>query len=102
MNLYRYTLPKRGESFTPLLEAENVRIVRIVSSVTPDTKEYRQEEDEWVVLIEGSAVLEVRGTRHVLRRGDTLFLPAETPHRVLETEKGTLWLAVHILPRNPR
>jgi cupin 2 domain-containing protein len=96
MNLYDYSLPLSGESFTPLLEKEKVKILRIVSSETPDNILYNQEEDEWVVLLEGSATLEMADRRIELKRGDTLFIPARTPHRVLRTEAGTLWIAVHI------
>ena len=60
-NLFDYTVPKAGESFTPLLENEKVKILRIVSSDTPDDTLYDQEEDEWVALLEGSAVLEMEG-----------------------------------------
>ncbi len=96
MNLYDYSIPQEGEAFTSLLERKNVRILRIVSSETPDPVEYRQEEDEWVVLLEGSATMEIEGEIRTLQRGETLFLPAHTPHRVLTTSPGTLWLAVHI------
>jgi len=96
MNLYDYALPAAGESFTPLLENEKVKILRIVSSDTPDDTLYDQEEDEWVVVLEGSATLEMEGRRIELQRGDTLFIPAHTPHRVLRTETGSLWIAVHI------
>jgi cupin 2 domain-containing protein len=96
LNLYDALPPKTGESFTTLLEHKNVRIVRILSSDTPDRKEYIQEEDEWVVVLEGSARLEIEGKSRSLKLGEMVFLPAGTPHRVLETDPGTLWLAVHI------
>ena len=96
MNLFNYSIPESGEEFTPLLEHKNVRIVRIVSSETPDPGEYRQEEDEWVVVLEGNALLEIDGIPRPLARGESLFLPAGTPHRVLKAAPGTLWLAVHI------
>ncbi len=95
-NLYNYTVPESGEVFTKLLDTPKAKIVRIVSSDTPPDTLYVQEEDEWVVLLEGEATLEVEGKRKVLRRGDTLFIPAQTPHRVLSTRHGTLWLAVHL------
>jgi len=97
VNLYDYTPPKAGESFSTLLENKKVKILRIVSSDTPDETLYDQEEDEWVVLLEGSATLELEGRHIEMSRGDTLFIPARTPHRVLHTEAGSLWIAVHIL-----
>ncbi len=96
MNLYDYTVPESGESFNELFSASKAKIVRIVSSDTPPDTLYLQEEDEWVVLLEGEATLEIEGKQMVLRRGDTLFIPANTPHRVLKTQHGTLWLAVHL------
>jgi len=96
MNLFDHTSPKTGEEFTTLLEHKNIRIVRIVSSENVKPIEYVQEEDEWVVLIEGEATLEVDGKSVALSRGDTLFIPAHTPHTVTATQHGTVWLAVHI------
>jgi cupin 2 domain-containing protein len=96
MNLYNTSTPAIGETFTPLLEHANIRIVRIVSSDQVEPVEYLQEEDEWVALLEGEATLEVDGKPVHLSRGDTLFIPAHTPHTVTATRKGTVWLAVHI------
>ena len=48
MNLYDYITPNRGEDFTTLLEKENIKVVRIVSSDKLEIKEYSQEEDEFV------------------------------------------------------
>ncbi|ADV47117.1 cupin domain-containing protein [Nitratifractor salsuginis] len=98
LNLFYYTVPPTGEAFTTLLQDKNVKIVRIVSSNNIEPTEYHQEEDEWVVLLEGEAEMEIDGKRRTLKRGDTLFLPAHTPHTVLRTARGTLWLAVHIYP----
>jgi cupin 2 domain-containing protein len=95
-NFFDYTVPPTGEEFSTLLQDKNVKIVRIVSSDDIEPVEYRQEEDEWIVLLEGEAEMEIDGRWRVLKRGDTLFLPAHTPHRVLRTARGTLWLAVHI------
>ena len=79
-----------------LLEHKNIKIVRIVSSDNLEEKTYSQDEDEWVIIIEGSATLELEGEKRYLKRGDSLFIPAHTPHQVLETASGTVWLAVHI------
>ena len=57
MNIYDYITPQSGETFTTLLEHENIKINRIVSSDTLDAKVYRQEEEEWLVLREGEATL---------------------------------------------
>ena len=96
MNIYDTITPKIGETFTPLLAHKNIKINRIVSSDHLDGTEYIQEEDEWLVLLEGEATLLLDQTEQTLKKGDTLFIPANTPHRVLETKSGTLWLTVHI------
>jgi cupin 2 domain-containing protein len=96
MNLYDTITPQSGETFTTLLEHKNIKINRIVSSDELDETEYIQEEDEWLVLIEGEATLLLGQKEKTLTKGETLFIPSKTPHRVLRTEKGTLWLTVHI------
>ena len=96
-NLYPDTLPASGESFTTLLEHPNARIVRIVSSDDIEPILYDEEEDEWVVVIEGEAVLEIEGHEKIMHRGESLLIPAHTKHRVLKAERGTVWLAVHLL-----
>jgi len=96
MNLYNFAIPKYGEDFTTLLEHKNIKINRIVSSADVEPVEYIQDEDEWVVVIEGKATLLLEHEEKVLKKGDTLFIPAKTPHKVLKTKNGTVWLAVHI------
>ncbi len=96
MNIYDTVIPQSGETFTPLLAHKNIKINRIVSSDDLVETEYLQEEDEWLVLLEGEATLLLNEAEQTLKRGDTLFIPANTPHRVLYTQNGTLWLTVHI------
>ncbi len=96
MNLYDFSVPKNGEEFTTLLEYKNIKINRIVSSDKIEPIEYIQDEDEWVVVIEGEATLLLKDEEKTLKKGDTLFIPAKTPHKVLKTSHGTVWLAIHI------
>lgn len=95
-NLYDYTVPQSGEEFTSLLEYKKIKIVRIVSSAEVEPIEYIQEEDEWVLVIRGEAVLVLDQKEIILKEGDHLFIPSKTPHRVLKTKNGTLWLALHL------
>lgn len=97
MNFYNYTIPEKNETFETLLAYKNIKIIRIVSSDQIEEKEYCQIEDEWVIVLEGEATLIVGGEKKCLRRGDSLFIPAQTNHRVTATKSGTLWLAVHII-----
>ena len=87
-----------GERFHELARISNV-VVEDRQASSPEAVEYRQGQDEWVVVLEGAAVLEVDGAEVRLARGDWLLLPAATPHRVLITEAGTRWLAVHVYVR---
>ena len=90
--------PAKGERFDTLLRQRNLHIERIVSSSRIESVDYVQEQDEWVLLVQGQARLDVNGTPHELAAGDYLFLPAGTPHRVEQTSEGALWLAIHLHP----
>ncbi|SFV69621.1 Uncharacterized conserved protein [hydrothermal vent metagenome] len=96
MNLYDYKTPQKGETFHTLLEHKNIKISRIISADTLEDKEYIQKEDEWVIILEGKAILEIEKKEIVLEKGEHIFISAYSPHRVLQTEQGTLWLAVYI------
>jgi len=96
INLYECSRPEAGEErLDVLLEHPSGRIERIASNGAR-TEWYDQDEDEWVVLLEGTAELEVEAERVALRRGDTLLLPAHCRHRVVSTSEDALWLAVFI------
>jgi cupin 2 domain-containing protein len=92
--------PSGGETFAEILRHRNLVIERIVSSDRPDPTLYDQVQDEWVLLVQGHATLELAGEALELGAGDHLFIPAHTPHRVLRTsrEPPCLWLAVHLYP----
>lgn len=88
------------ELFTTLAEADGVRIERIVSTgqASPEGFWYDQEWAEFVLLLAGSAGLEMQGEAvRTLAPGDWLVIPAHAKHRVAWTdaERPTVWLAVH-------
>jgi cupin 2 domain-containing protein len=101
-NLFEEVSQAQGqETYETLFEGGSVRIERIVSfgHASQEGFWYDQAEDEWVVLLEGAAILEdAEGTRLPLKPGDTVWLPAGLKHRVAWTpkHKRTLWLAVFI------
>jgi cupin 2 domain-containing protein len=98
-NLFADALPPAiGERFDTLLQHGSVVIERIVSSNQPDQVEYRQTQDEWVVLLQGEAELDIDGKPVPLQAGQHLFIAAGTPHTVKRTTQGAVWLAVHIHP----
>ena len=86
--------PAVGETTIELASAAGFRIEQIVSGRLDAPQDYEQDHDEWVVVLEGGATLEVDGVGHDLVAGDWWLLPAGTPHRLVRTEPGTSWLAV--------
>jgi cupin 2 domain-containing protein len=93
--------PQPDELFTTLAALPGVRIERIVSTgqTSPDGFWYDQGWDEFVLLVVGTATLQVEGEGdRRLNPGDWTLLPARTRHRVAATAIGepTVWLAIHI------
>lgn len=102
-NLYRDDRPPScGERFDTLLSHRNLVVERIVSSAEIVPGNYLQEQDEWIVLLRGTATLRVADEEVHLSSGDYLFLPARTPHSVAQTSAGALWLAIHLHPEAGR
>jgi len=83
-----------------LLTGAAIRIERIVSrgQSSPEGFWYDQSEHEWVLVLAGSAGLQIEGDEHIrtLKPGDFLLLPAHQKHRVawIESDAETIWLAV--------
>jgi cupin 2 domain-containing protein len=81
-----------------LAESSNVRIERIVSDghTSPESFWYDQEQNEWVLLISGSATLEFEDHKLEMKSGDHILIPAHQRHRITSTSstEKTIWLAV--------
>lgn len=91
--------PSHGEEFSALLESEALKIERIVSRshASPPGFWYDQEEDEWVMIVRGTASLEFAdGVIIDMKEGDYLLIPRRVRHRVARTAEATIWLAVHL------
>jgi len=94
------TLPE--ELFTSLVKQDKVHIERIVSKghSTPPNQWYDQVQDEWVIILQGQAVLIYEQNLQTLSMaaGDSVFIPAHTKHRVEWTDPDiqTIWLAIHL------
>ncbi|UTA47599.1 cupin domain-containing protein [Simiduia sp. 21SJ11W-1] len=91
---------RANEVFEQLAGAGNCKIERIVSQgqTTPAGEWYDQPGTEWVLVLEGEALLEMdNGRQHHLHAGDHITLPAHCRHRVAWTkpDAATIWLAVH-------
>jgi cupin 2 domain-containing protein len=89
----------KEELFEEILSSKNVKIERIVSKghTSPKSGWYDQEKSEWVVVLQGEAVIAFEDEQIHLNAGDYLTIPAHTKHKVLWTlpEFETIWLAVH-------
>lgn len=96
-------LPDRltDERFETLVQTSDCRLERIISTghSTPPAQWYDQADDEWVLLLAGSAVLrfEQPDEEIALQPGDSLLIPAHRRHRVESTDprQPTVWLALH-------
>jgi cupin 2 domain-containing protein len=91
------------ELFENLLAQENLKIERIISHghYTPTGEWYAQVWDEWVLLLQGKAILGYENGGTVkLQVGDYAYIPAHTRHRVewTQPDSNTIWLAVHFMP----
>lgn len=89
-----------SEQFEPIAHKGSVTIERILSrgQSSPACGWYDQDADEWVLLVEGEAILEFAdGRQQRLQKGDHLLIPARCQHRVAWTpaNRTTIWLAVH-------
>jgi len=84
-----------------ILKKENIVIERIISNghITTAGQWYDQSNDEWVILLQGQAILlfEEHQKQVTLNPGDYLLIPAYARHRVEWTlpEFSTIWLAIH-------
>lgn len=86
------------EQFDLLLKSPNCRIDRIVSAghSSPKGFWYDQENDEFVLLLQGEAVLEFENRRVALRAGDYLHIPKNCKHRLESSslDPVCIWLCV--------
>ncbi len=88
------------EIFETIISTANIQIERIISTgqTTPPGEWYDQAQDEWVILLQGTASLGYADGREInLKAGDYLIIPAHHKHRVTHTssEPPCIWLAIH-------
>ena len=89
------------ELFTTILQGSSFRVERIVSQghASPPGFWYDQEENEMVIVMEGTAAVQFEGDAEPveLRRGSYLNIAAHARHRVAWTDPAekTVWLAIH-------
>ncbi|NEO84152.1 MAG: cupin domain-containing protein [Spirulina sp. SIO3F2] len=88
------------EIFEVIAQNSVVKIERIISygHRSPASGWYDQIQHEWVMVVQGTAILEFEGDEAVtLQAGDYLNIPAHTKHKVTWTtpDMETIWLAIH-------
>jgi len=96
----RDVVSDKEEIFEDIIRNDSLLIERIISTgqKSPDGEWYDQEKDEWVLLLQGRATLEIeKGEIVDLISGDYIFLAAHQRHRVLFTsgKPECVWLAIH-------
>jgi len=87
------------ESLEILVQQGDLKIERIVSKghISPESGWYNQTQDEWVIVLQGAAVLTFADGKEIhLTTGDHLNIPAFTKHKVSWTapDVETVWIAV--------
>ena len=97
MNIYEMpTLPLTEEVTTILTENENIRIERIISTGQVSDW-YDQDETEFIILLEGNAVIEFENNKTVtMSKGDTVSIKPHERHRVSYTSSDPpcVWLCM--------
>ncbi len=101
MNFF-YNLPKteNGEEvFEIFADTSSFLIERIVSNnaVSPAEGWYEQDHDEWVLVMQGVAIIETETGKTELHTGNSILIPANIRHKVVYTSSNPVcvWLAVH-------
>ncbi|MEK7180333.1 MAG: cupin domain-containing protein [Patescibacteria group bacterium] len=89
---------KKREMFQTLFSNASVKIKRIISPKSFQSRIFVQNCDELVFLLKGSAEMEIGGKKVPLRKNQSLFIPKKTKHQILATSKSTEtdWLAIYI------
>ena len=102
MNLFDIEkIPNAEELTTILAESKNARIERIVSAgqISPDGFWYDQDENEFVALLQGEAVITYEDGSTELKVGDTVVIPTHKKHRVdfTSVEPPCVWICIFYL-----
>jgi|UniRef100_UPI0040472532 cupin 2 domain-containing protein len=89
---------KKEEHFFEIFRNETIKVEKIVSNgqTSPENFWYEQEQSEYILLLEGFAILEFEDYELELKKGDCLNIEAMKKHRVKFTslDEPTIWFAV--------
>ncbi len=99
-DISQFDLSAKEEIVHSLISHRLVRIERIISHGQISNEWYDQQEDEWVVLLQGNATLifEEEQQKISMEKGSYLFIPAHKKHKVTFTSKQPpcIWLAIYL------
>jgi len=91
-------IDKENEQFFDLIKKDDIRIEKIVSNgqVSPKDFWYSQDENEFVIVLKGKAILEFEDKEFTLKEGDYINIKKKEKHRVKYTSQSnpTIWLAI--------
>lgn len=91
-------LDKGDEKFYEIFNNNTIKIEKIVSNgqKSPENFWYNQEEGEFVMVLEGFAILEFEDKEVELKKGDCINIESHRKHRVKYTseKEPTIWLAI--------
>ena len=87
------------EAIETLLQTDAIKLERIISKGHASPKDfwYDQDQNEWVCLLQGSAILEFKEDKKIhLKTGDYLTIFAHEKHRIhwIDPTCETIWLAL--------
>ncbi|PUE65726.1 cupin domain-containing protein [Arcobacter caeni] len=89
---------KKEENFFEIFRNETIKIEKIVSNGQKSSENfwYEQEKSEFILLLEGFAILEFENREVELKKGDCINIKAKQKHRVKFTslDEPTIWFAV--------
>lgn len=92
----REAAPEIGEISQEIFSAANLQISQILSGRLVEPQTYRQDFDEFFVLLDGAAELLVGDEIWHLAAGDWGFIPAQTAHALLSAQPGSNWLTLQL------
>jgi cupin 2 domain-containing protein len=88
--------PTTGERVEVLSAGPGWRVEQILSGTLSEPVADLLDHEEWVVVLDGAAVVEIEADALELQDGDWIRIGAGVPHRVLSADPGTRWLALHV------
>jgi len=99
-NLFNYPENISEEIFEEIIQGNTFKMERIISPHLPkgDSKWYNQRNNEYVILLQGEAKIELVDSEIIsLKKGDGFLIKSFTKHRVAYTSKNPLaiWLTIH-------